>query len=979
MNTNEFAKKWSASVLKERSAYQEHFLDLCRLVDHPTPGDLDPSGASFCFERGAAKVEGGQGWADVWKRGFFGIEYKGKDKDLNAAYQQLLQYREALENPPLLVVCDFNRIVIHTNFTNTPSEVYEITLQSLKTERGLSILRAMFHDPEKLRPGLTSQAITSKAAEKIALIAQRLRKRGEKPLAVARFLDRLVFCMFAEDIELLPHELFTKILGKSRTDPERFAKLVADLFQAMATGGDFGMEEIQHFNGALFEDATVLQLEEPDLEVLYEAARLDWDTVDPSIFGTLFERGLDPDKRTQLGAHYTSREDIVALVEPVVIAPLRREWHEVQQMATAALQKVSAEYGDGRKKLTDTTRRRHQARASKIVSGFLGRLTEVKVLDPACGSGNFLYVSLQLLKDFEKEVILWSIDHGLEAALPLVHPRQLYGIEVSPYAYDLAQMTVWIGHLQWVRANGFGSPPQPILQALPLNFRNMDAIVSIDGDGKPSEPEWPTVDYIVSNPPFLGGKLLRTNLGDEYVDRMFSVWSGRVAAESDLCCYWFEKARRHIQAGKCQRAGLLATQGIRGGANREVLKRVKETGDIFFAESDRPWVLDGAHVHISMVGFDGGVDEGRMLDGESVLRINSNLTSICDITQANRLFENAGIAFMGDTKGGAFDISEEIALELLKQPNPHGKPNSDVLVPWANGMDVTRRSRGMWILDFGTDMGENEAAKYEAPFRYIQERIQPIRANNRRETYRVHYWRHVEARPAMRNALEGLPRFVVTPTVAKHRIFVWMTAPTLPDHQLIVFARSDDFLWGVLQSRFHDVWSRAQATQLREADSGTRYTPTSCFDTFPFPWALGQEDRSSAAVADIGEAARELNKLRENWLNPPEWTRNIENRFTATPGGPWDSFIVDKSADSPVAVYRAPVPVDDAAATALKKRTLTALYNDLPRWLQDVHRRLDECVAAAYNEAVGRQVLNSDSIDEEILDFLLELNRSRSQ
>ncbi|MGD9548884.1 MAG: class I SAM-dependent DNA methyltransferase [Candidatus Krumholzibacteriia bacterium] len=979
MNPSEFTKKWGDSTLKERSGYQEHFIDLCRLVEHPTPGELDPTGASFCFERGAAKVEGGQGWADAWKRGFFGLEYKGKNKDLEAAYRQLLQYREALDNPPLLVVCDFNRIIIHTNFTNTPSEVYEVTFQSLKTERGLSILRAMFHDPEKLRPGITSQTITAQAAGKIALIARSLRERGEDPHAVARFMDRLVFCMFAEDIGLLPRGLFTKILEKCHSDPERFTKLAADLFQAMATGGDFGMDEIQHFNGALFEDATVQELNTDELTVLYEAAQLEWDAVDPSIFGTLFERGLDPGKRTQLGAHYTSRADIVTIVEPVVIEPLRREWEGVKGEAITALAKVAAEYGDGKKQLTDATRKKHQVRASAVVSRFLGRLSRVKVLDPACGSGNFLYVSLQLLKDFEKEIILWAHDHGLEAPLPVIHPKQLFGIEINPYAFDLAQMTVWIGHLQWVRANGFGSPPQPILQALPDNFRNMDAIVASASAGDESEPEWPAVDFIVSNPPFLGGKLLRASLGDAYVDQMFAVWKGRVAAESDLCCYWFEKARAHIAAGKCKRAGLLATQGIRGGANREVLKRIKESGDIFFAESDRHWVLDGAHVHISMVGFDDGTDGSRVLDGKHVSTINANLTSTVDITQAVPLKENAGIAFMGDTKGGAFDLPEDDALAMLVAPNPHGRPNSDVLVPWVNGMDVMRRPRGMWILDYGTACSETGAAQYEAPFGHILRDVKPVREGNKRKAYRDNYWLHVEPRPALRRAISGLSRFLATPTVSKFRTFVWMTAPTLPDHQLIAFARSDNYFFGVLQARFHEVWARAQASQLREAESGTRYTPTSCFDTFPLPYSPGKEEFRSASIEAVAGAAATLFELRKRWLNPPEWTKEVEIRFPATPGGPWDRQIEDPAAELPQAVYRSIAPLDAKAAVALKKRTLTALYNEMPRWLFDAHRNLDEAVAAAYNDAAGGVFLTADAGDEQVLEYLLELNQARSR
>ena len=975
LNPSEFVQKWADSELKERSACQEHFIDLCHLVGHPTPAEADKTGASFCFERGTAKYGGGSGWADVWKRGYFGWEYKGKRKDLDAAYDQLQQYREALENPPLLVVSDINRIVIHTNFTNTPSEVHELALQDLKTEHGLALLRNVFHNPDKLRPGITSQAITAKAASRIAQLAQQLRERGEEPQAVARFLDRIVFCLFAEDIDLLPKGLFTRILDKSRGDPDRFVKLVTDLFTAMAAGGDFGLDSISHFNGSLFEDPGVLRLTKDELVALHEAAQLDWDSIDPSIFGTLFERGLDPDKRTQLGAHYTSREDIVTLVEPVVMAPLRREWEAVRIAVEAALARAKKRSEDGKLQYTDATAKKHWQQAIKLVRQFQQRLTEVTILDPACGSGNFLYVSLQMLKDLEKEVIVWAQDRGLETSLPLVHPRQLYGIELSPYAFGLAQMTVWIGHLQWIRVNGYGSPPEPILQTLQGNFRNQDAIVDLANPAAPAEPSWPAAEYIVSNPPFLGGKLLRTGLGDDYVNAMFEVWQGRVPAEADLCCYWFEKARAQIEAGKCKRAGLLATQGIRGGANREVLKRIKVSGDIFFAESDRPWVLDGANVHISMVGFDNGGDQQRLLDGTGVPQINANLTATAaDITQARVLAENAGVAFMGDTKGGAFDIPEAAALEMLGQPNPHGKPNSDVLTPWVNGMDLTRRSRGMWIVDFGMGLDEAEAAKYEGPFKYVSERVKPEREANQREIYRQCYWQHVRCRPEMRSALAGLPRFLATPRVAKHRLFIWMQAPTLPDSALIVFARVDDYFFGVLHSRVHEVWALRLGTRL---ETRPRYTPTTCFETFPFPWPPGTEPEDSPEMRAISEAAAQVHDLRDRWLNPPEWASAREHRFNASEDGPWQPWIVPAERVVREAVHEVLAPVDEAAARKLQKRTLTALYNEMPQWLRDAHDRLDRAVLNAYATATGDSDWNPAVTGEALLGLLLGLNLSR--
>jgi len=245
MTIQDFIAKWRQVELKERSAAQEHFIDLCHVFEHPTPAFADPTGESFCFEKGAAKHGGGDGFADVWKRGFFGIEYKGKHKDLEAAYDQLLRYRDALENPPLLVVCDLDRIIVHTNFTGTVSAVHEIPLDDLAEPRNIEIMRAVFHNPEALRPGRTSIAATQEAAQHIAEIAAVLRGRGLDPAAVAHFLDRIVFCLFAEDIGLLPGMIFTRLVDISGREPERFGKQLGQLFDAMAEGGDFGLESIR--------------------------------------------------------------------------------------------------------------------------------------------------------------------------------------------------------------------------------------------------------------------------------------------------------------------------------------------------------------------------------------------------------------------------------------------------------------------------------------------------------------------------------------------------------------------------------------------------------------------------------------------------------------------------------------------------------------------------------------------------------------
>jgi len=402
MTPRQFIAKWQKVNLTERSASQQHFLDLCEVFEHPKPADADPTGEWFTFEKGAAKRGGGGGWADVWKRDHFGWEYKGKHKDLDAAYDQLLLYREALGNPPLLVVCDMDRLIIHTNITATVATTYEIPLAELASPRNLEIVRCVFHDWEKLKPGVTSAAITAEAASHLAEIAQAMRERKLDAAAVAHFLDRVVFCLFAEDVGLLPETLFSRLVAKSNRDPKRFTKLIGQLFEAMVHGGDFGMDTIHYFNGNLFADSAILELTTGEIDRILAATKLDWSAVDPSIFGTLFVRGMDPALRSQLGAEYTSRQDIETIVEPVVMQPLRGEWADVRQQVENLLATGKKSPKGNEKPTAPTARAKGRREADKLLHDFLGRLQQVKVLDPACGSGNFLYVTLQKLKDLEK-------------------------------------------------------------------------------------------------------------------------------------------------------------------------------------------------------------------------------------------------------------------------------------------------------------------------------------------------------------------------------------------------------------------------------------------------------------------------------------------------------------------------------------------------------------------------------------------------
>ncbi len=961
MDAAAFVDKWRKNLRTERSASQEHFLDLCELLHHPKPGTVDPKGLSFTTERRVKKEGGKHGFADAWKKGFFGWEYKKKGADLTQAFNQLLQYSGDLGNPPLLIVSDMERIEIRTRFTDYPTTTHTITLDTFTWPANLEKLRCAFYEPERLRPEKTIEKITEEAAKKLAELAPSMRERLADSTKVAHFLDRLIFCMFAEDVGLLPNHIFSQFLKKPNRDPRFVNRDIALLFEAMAKGGDFYGEAIPHFNGNLFDNTPPLDLTGTEFPVLIEASAFDWSEMAPSIFGTLFERVMDPAQRSQLGAHYTGFRDISTLVEPVVMAPLRREWAELlEKIASLVPDVIVTRKGESLFRAADEAQIEE---AQKLVDAFLDRLRAIRVLDPACGSGNFLYVTLRLLKDLEKEVLIECRHRGLKEFELKVGPNQLFGIEINPYAFDLAQMTVWIGFIQWQKDNGFPVEHEPILQAL-HNFEKKDAILDLTDAENPAEPDWPDADFIVGNPPFLGDKKMRNELGDDYVSKLRNLYSNRIPGQSDLCCYWFEKARSQIQSGRCRRTGLLATQGIRGGASREVLKRIKQSGDIFFAVSDRNWVLDGANVHVSIVGFDDGTEKAKHLDGTTVECVHANLASRSDITKSRKMKDNINIAFVGSCKKAPLDIPLSFAQHLLKLPNPSGCPNSDVLFPYANGKSVMQRIGEQWIIDFG-EMPLEEASLYESPFEYVRTNVYDLRREHREPRQRDKWWLLARSCPDMKAALRPLDRFLVTPTVCKHRVFSWLTFPTSPDHQLYVFARSDGYFLGLLQSRVHQIWALSQGTQVRERESGFRYTPTTCFETFPLPEAT-QAQRTA-----IEASAKNLDDRRSKWLNPPEWTRPEVLEFPGSIDGSWSRYVHDPDDLGIGTVRYSRLVPKDAHVFDIAKLTLTKLYNKRPTWLDLAHKALDEAVFDAYG-------WDPSMTDEQILAALLELNLERS-
>jgi len=922
MTPQDFVARWRAVQGKEIANAQPHFLDLCDLLGKPKP---QPSGEDYTFEESVQKSTGGSGRADVWKRACFAWEYKGPGRNLDKAYNQLLQYKDALGNPPLLIVSDILTIQVHTNFTNSVKKVYTFTLDDLLDARKREQLARVFDEPEAFKVAITPDDVTRDAAVEFSKLADILRDQGVEPQRAAHYLIRLLFCLFAEDAALLSGNVFTRLVENTKDKPDQFTLGLRALFGAMAHGGMFGIEPIPHFDGGLFNDDEVIPLSRTGLSILARVTKLDWSSIEPSVLGTLFERSLDPSKRAQLGAHYTSREDILLIVEPVLMAPLRRRWAEVRAEAEETIRRRddAADRGQ-RTKLDNDLRDR--------LTAFMREIAVTRVLDPACGSGNFLYVSLKALLDLWKEVWLFMGEAGITMPMALEDvtpsPAQLHGIEVNEYAHELAQVTVWIGYIQWLRDNGFGAPSEPILRPLETILR-MDAILGYDGEGRPVEPEWPKAEVIVGNPPFLGGKLLRSELGDAYVDDLYQMYSGRVPRDADLVTYWFERARATIADHSSTRVGLLATQGIRGGVNRTSLDRILQTGRIFWAQSDRNWILDGATVHVSMIGFDDGTEAESTLDGQPVNRINADLTSGLDVTTAKRLSENTGLAFQGPVVVGPFDIPPDLAGAIIRSPNPNGCPGSDVVAPVSNAADLAGRSRGWYIVDFGQRSLE-EASLYEAAFEYVRLHVKPLRDQNRDRQRRDYWWRHGRSGGDLRAAVTGLRRQIATPRVSKHRLFIWLPVSTVVTDAVVAVARDDDYFFGVLHSHPHEMWSRRLGTQLREAESGCRYTPTTTFETFPFPWPPGHEPTADPRVTAIADAARELVEKRDRWLNP-----------------------------------------EGATEAELKKRTLTNLYNQRPTWLDLAHKRLDAAVFDAYGWP-------HDLSDEEILERLLALNLERA-
>jgi len=695
-----FITRWQASGAAERANYVSFLNELCDLLEVPRPDvtTTDDERDAYVFERGVTfhNPDGttSAGRIDLYKRGCFVLEAKqrrsrgtrGWDVAMQAARGQAERYVRALSasegNPPFLVVVDVGHTFeLYSDFSRAgktyvpfpDARTHRLRLDELRDADVRERLRLVWTDPLALDPARRSARVTRGVAEQLALLARSLEESGHGAERVANFLMRAIFTMFAEDVRLLPEGRFTELLESLRAAPEEFAPMLESLWQNMNEGGysQALRARLLRFNGGLFETQEAIALDARQLDLLIAASRSNWRDVEPAIFGTLLERALDPVERHQLGAHYTPRAYVERLVMPTVIEPLREEWADALVGAT---------------RLRDDGRERE---AAETVKEFHRRLCRVRVLDPACGSGNFLYVTLEHLKRLEGEVL--DALHGfgerqgiLEDTGLTVDPHQLLGLEVNPRAAAIADLVLWIGYLQWhFRTRGEASPPEPVLQKF-QNIERRDAVLSYDAveevrdeatgasvtrwDGRtmkrhpvtgelvpdetartaqlrytnPRRADWPEADYIIGNPPFIGTARMRTTLGDGYVEALRRTYT-EVSESSDYVMYWWDKAAELVRGGKVRRFGFITTNSLRQTFNRRVLEThlaAKNPVSLTYAVPDHPWVdaTDGAAVRISITVAEAGEREGVLNRVTNETRGDSEGTNVEFDKQTGKIF-----------------------------------------------------------------------------------------------------------------------------------------------------------------------------------------------------------------------------------------------------------------------------------------------------------------------------------------------------
>lgn len=929
-----FIARWEGIVASELATSQSFLIELCAVlaVDPPHP----TAEQEYMFERPVTFRHGdgstSPGRIDFYRRGSFvleskkirqGPQTKGFDEAMLRARSQAEAYARALPategRPPFVVVVDVgHRIELYSEFsqsgaTYTPfpdPRSHRIGLHDLRRPEILDRLRRVWDDPLSLDPSREATRVTREIAAKLAELARSLECGGHDPEEVAQFLMRCLFTMFSEDVGLLPKASFRELLAKYAEQPDVAMRMTSQLWREMDEGGFSAVlaGDLLRFNGRLFKQCAALPLDKAQIRLLIDAARADWRHVEPAIFGTLLERALSPEERHKLGAHYTPRAYVERLVLPTIIEPLRREWADAQAAAMTL----------------DAEEKRDEAVA--VLRGFHHRLCSIRVLDPACGSGNFLYVTLEYLKRLEGEVInaLDGIGFAQEALAidgersdyskgETVDPHNLLGIEVNPRAAAIAEVVLWIGYLQWhFRTRGDVNPPEPIVRDFG-NIECRDAVLAyeerrfvVDEHGipvtrwdgvtmkpspvtgepipdesarepveeyvSPRKPTWPSADFVVGNPPFIGASTMRRALGDGYVDALRVRWP-EVPESADFVMYWWHYAALLTRRGALERFGFITTNSLRQTFNRRVvdahLADVKQPLSLAFAIPDHPWVdsADGAAVRIAMTVGRAGIAEGllrcigvneRLSDDTTAVvvrertgRIFSDLSIGANVAAAKPLLANAGISSPGlKLHGRGFLLTDMQARELGYSSSTR-EPR--VIRPYLHGRDLLHGARETYVIDaFGYD---EQALLSENPsvYQHLALRVKPER-DARADTkdgagYARSWWLHGKPRPEIRRALSGLPRFIGTTETSKHRVFQFIDGYVAADNMIIIVASDDAYVLGVLSSSVHLQWALAAGGRLGVGND-PRYNKTRCFEPYPFPEAI---DSTGVRIRKLGE------------------------------------------------------------------------------------------------------------------------------
>jgi hypothetical protein len=801
-----FIRRWQGREGgQERANYVSFLKELISLLDLPPP---DPAAAThehndYVFERAVKKPkdEGdSHGRIDLYKKNSFVLEAKqsrlkgtkkvtgqndlftadipqdsrgrrGADRAWDVlmlnAKRQAEEYARALPTshgwPPFILICDVGHCIeVYAdfsgqgkNYTQFPDrQNFRIYLEDLRNEQVRERLRKIWLDPASLDPAQASAKVTRDIAKRLAQVSLALEKKNYPAQAVAMFLMRCLFTMFAEDVGLLPEKSFKEVLEECEKNPEAFTHDVGQLWEAMDLGtwAHVLKTKVKKFNGEFFKDRSALPLGREEIGELRQAATYNWNEVDPSIFGTLLEQALDPDERDRLGAHYTPRAYVERLVVATIIEPLREDWRNVQ--AAAETLRASGDLKG----------------AAAEVQAFHEKLCETRVLDPACGTGNFLYVSLELIKRLEGEVLEALLDLGGQEALRglgshSVDPHQFLGLEINPRAAAIAELVLWIGYLQWHFRTKGAAPEEPILRAF-KNIQVKNAVLTWDGEPIPKlvegketypngrRPEWPTAEFIVGNPPFIGASFLRTRLGDAFAEALWAVHS-HMNESADFVMYWWDRAAElSTRKGTVlRRFGLITTNSISQVFQRRVVERhlkAKKPVTLVMAIPDHPWTKatdDAAAVRIAMTVGESGAMEGtlREVTKESALNtdapqidfkesqglIHSDLTIGADITVAKALEANEGISSPGVKLHGAGFILTPQEAEHLGLGKRVGLEK--YIRNYRNGRDLTSRPRGIMVIDLDGLEIDEVRQKYPEIYQHVLVRVKPERDGNNEE------------------------------------------------------------------------------------------------------------------------------------------------------------------------------------------------------------------------------------------------------